>query len=196
MTFFIEILHNILSYVFRVSERSISKIFLKMHEALIEAFVDFLLRWAHKAVCYTMFAQPCWSVYNRWSYKRYRQCSVTKRRGAFTKPLLQWKILSDTYLCVCVYALARVRECVRGCAWVGRCTGAGVCLRACSVTYPVCHAQAPYCLRPLWIHHIFRHYLINGMIFGKMSLNIKFQFLYSFCLKHVPFWGEISEILS
>jgi hypothetical protein len=43
---------------------------------------------------------------------------------------------------------------------------ARACFRACKVTYPVCHVQAPYCLLPLWLHHIFRHYLMNGRIFG------------------------------
>jgi hypothetical protein len=59
------------------------------------------------------------------------------------------------------------------------CRTAGVCLRACRLSYPVCHAQAPYCLRPLWLHHIYRHYLINGTIFGKKSLNIKCVFWFS-----------------
>jgi hypothetical protein len=43
---------------------------------------------------------------------------------------------------ICVYVSARV---LCGCG----CTDAGVCLRSSSLTYPVCHAQAPYCLRPL-----------------------------------------------
>jgi hypothetical protein len=38
----------------------------------------------------------------------------------------------------------------------------------------------PYChLRPLWLHHIFRHYHINGTIFGKKLLNIKCVFWFS-----------------
>jgi hypothetical protein len=64
------------------------------------------------------------------------------------------KAISITYLCMCV--------CV--------CTGAGVCLRACSLTPPACNAP-PYChLRPLWLHHIFRHYLTNGTNFGEKKL--------------------------
>ena len=47
------------------------------------------------------------------------------------------------------------------------CTSAGACLRAGRLTYTVCHAHAPYCLRPRWLHHIFRHYLTNDTIFGK-----------------------------
>jgi hypothetical protein len=55
----------------------------------------------------------------------------------------------------------------------------GMCLRACRFTYPVCHAQEPYFLRPVWLYHIFRHYLVNGTIFGKKSPNIKCVFWFS-----------------
>ena len=51
-------------------------------------------------------------------------------------------------------------------------------LRACRLTYPVCHAPAPYCLLPPWLHHNCRYYLINGKIFRKMSLNVKCVFLF------------------
>jgi hypothetical protein len=91
----------------------------------------------------------------------------------YTKPLLPWKAISITYFCVCMRA--RVRASVCGCG----CTSAGVCLGACRVTYPVCHAQAPYPLRPLWLHHIFRYYLINGTIFGRKSPNTKYEFSFS-----------------
>ena len=48
-----------------------------------------------------------------------------------------------------------------------------MCLRACSLTNPACNAP-PYChFRPLWLHHIFRHYLINGTIFGKNATEHK-----------------------
>jgi hypothetical protein len=36
-----------------------------------------------------------------------------------------------------------------------------------------------YIVWPLWLHHIFRHYLINGMIFGKTLPNIKCVFWFS-----------------
>ena len=49
-------------------------------------------------------------------------------------------------------------------------------LRAFCLTNPTCNAHAPYCLRPLWLHHIFRHYLINDTTFGKKLLNIKCVF--------------------
>jgi hypothetical protein len=70
-------------------------------------------------------------------------------------------------VCECVYVRARASAylCMRACGC--GCTGSGMCLRECSVTYPVCHAQAPYSLRPVGLHRIFRHYLINGMTFGK-----------------------------
>ena len=70
-----------------------------------------------------------------------------------------------------------MRACVRayGCG----CKGNNACLRACRVTYPVSNAHPPYCLRPLWLHHIFRHYLINGTIFSKKLGNIKCVFWFS-----------------
>ena len=69
------------------------------------------------------------------------------------------KAINITHFCVC--ACARVGEgmsvcvcvceCVRGC--LSECTGseagAGVCLRASSLTYPVSYAHVPYYLRPL-----------------------------------------------
>jgi len=50
---------------------------------------------------------------------------------------------------------------------------------ACKVHTPLlcCH------LRPLWLYHIFPHYLTNDMVFEKTLLNIKcvcFDFLYNF----------------
>jgi hypothetical protein len=42
---------------------------------------------------------------------------------------------------------------------------------ACAVLY--CH------LRPVWLYHIFPHYLINGTILGKNLLNIKCAFWFS-----------------
>jgi hypothetical protein len=71
------------------------------------------------------------------------------------------------FLCVCVC----VCVCVCGCA--------GVCVHACSHTSPAGNAP-PYChLRPLWLHHIFRHYLLNGTVFGKRLQKIKCVFWFS-----------------
>ena len=67
------------------------------------------------------------------------------------------------FVCVCVCV------CVSGC----RCMGVYF------LSYSVCHAQTPYFLRPLWLHHIFRHYLINDTIFGEKSLNKKCVFCFS-----------------
>ena len=79
------------------------------------------------------------------------------------------KAISITYICVC----ACVRAC--GCG----CTGAGVCLRARSLINQALNAP-PYCqMRPLWLNHIFRHYLINSTIFGKQLLNIKWVLWFS-----------------
>jgi hypothetical protein len=38
-----------------------------------------------------------------------------------------------------------------------------------SLSYPACKAHAPYyvALWPVWLHHIFPHYLISDTIFGK-----------------------------
>jgi hypothetical protein len=62
--------------------------------------------------------------------------------------------------------------------WVCLCTGAEVCARLCSLTYPVCIAL-PYChLRPLFLHHMFRHYLINaGVSLNKVTEQWLFWFL-------------------
>ena len=85
---------------------------------------------------------------------------------------------------VCLRACVRVCVCVLvGGCW---CTSAGVSLRAFRFTYPVCHAQAPYCLRPLWLHHMLRHYLTNDTIFEKKVTEHKmcvFGFLYRFYSK-------------
>jgi hypothetical protein len=44
---------------------------------------------------------------------------------------------------------------------------------ACSLPYPACNTP-PYChLRPVWLHHIFRRYLINGTILGEKVIEHK-----------------------
>jgi hypothetical protein len=69
------------------------------------------------------------------------------------------------------------RACVRVPERVGVC----VRTRACNLANPARNAYAPYCdvMWPLWLHYIFRHYLINDAIFGKKSLNIKYMFQFS-----------------
>jgi hypothetical protein len=71
-----------------------------------------------------------------------------------------WRI-SITYFSTCGCVRLRVG------GWMG--WRIGVC--ACSLYYQACKARAPYCHGwPLWLHHIFRHYLIKGMIFRKRLL--------------------------
>jgi hypothetical protein len=44
-----------------------------------------------------------------------------------------------------------------------------------SLNYLACNAHVLYChLWPVWLYHSFPHYLTNGMIFGKILLNIIF----------------------
>ena len=86
-------------------------------------------------------------------------------------PLLTWKSKKYyVFLCACAHKRASVGVTYTG-AW----------LRACGLTYPVCHAQSSYCLWPLWLHHVFRHYLVNGTIFEKKKklLNLKCLFWFS-----------------
>jgi hypothetical protein len=55
-------------------------------------------------------------------------------------------------------------------------------MRCCNFffTSPACKAHALYCqMWPVWLNHIFGHYLINGTIFGSMLLNIKCVFCFS-----------------
>ena len=84
-----------------------------------------------------------------------------------------------------------------------------VCVHACSPTYLACEAHVPYynlicgliyhqrmraifyChFWPLWLHHIFTHYLINGTISDGEKIvehKICFDFLYNVYLKHFSF---------
>jgi hypothetical protein len=72
-----------------------------------------------------------------------------------------------------IFLSVRVRvsacECVRACV----CARAWAC--ACARVALLRHAHAPYGLRPLWLHQIFRHYIMNATIFVKV-LNIKCVF--------------------
>ena len=81
---------------------------------------------------------------------------MTSHWGAFTKPLLQWE-RNKYYIFMCVRASMRVSW---G-AWVYACARAPVALlvqHATRLFYIVCH------LWPLWLHHIFRHYLIKNVL--------------------------------
>ena len=114
----------------------------------------------------------------------------------FTELLLPWKTVSITCfcVCVCVCVCARAHGCVRVCvlmhSWAG----------ACSLTYPQWKAHVPYChfRRPLWLHHMFRHYLINCTIFWKKVTEHKMSVvIFSTVLSEIGvILREFSEILS
>ena len=74
-------------------------------------------------------------------------------------------------MCECLRACVRACEC--------GCIGAGVGLLVRSLNNPACNEQ-PYCyLQPLWLHQIFQHFLINGMISGETLLSVKYVFWFS-----------------
>jgi hypothetical protein len=83
------------------------------------------------------------------------------------------KEVSIIYFCVCVCgAGAREFDCVCVRVWMGV-HGRGRVLQACSLTNQARNAPPYYHLRPLWLHHIFQHCLINGIIFGKKIVECK-----------------------
>jgi hypothetical protein len=107
--------------------------------------------------------------------KQGRQCTYNVILRRIRETLLPWKS-NKYYTFVCMCARARVHACVVP-------GSASVCMRvcACRLYYPACKAYAPCCdvTCGLWFHHIFRHYLINGTIFGKKLLGIKCVFWFS-----------------
>ena len=53
------------------------------------------------------------------------------------------------------------------------------CVCFCSLKYPACNANAPYChLWPDWLYSICPHYLINGTIFGEKITKPKMYIIY------------------
>ena len=94
------------------------------------------------------------------------RCKITLRRVYETVAAVE-RNKYYIFLCACVCAVGWVREC----ACMRECTDAGVCFRACSLANSAYNAHAPYChLRPVWLHHIFPHYLINGTISWKKKV--------------------------
>jgi hypothetical protein len=78
-------------------------------------------------------------------------------------------------VCACAYAGAWVRACL--CLYPSMCVGSGAraLARACScvpVALLIQHAT------PLWLHRIFRHFLINGTNFEKMLRSVKCVFYF------------------
>ena len=69
----------------------------------------------------------------------------------------------------------------------------------CNLMYPACNAQAPCChLWPVWLDHIFPHYLINGRIFGGERITehkMCFDLLHNISPKDFSFWEEFSQVL-
>jgi hypothetical protein len=74
------------------------------------------------------------------------------------------------------------------------------CECVCSLGFTACNAHTQYC--HLWsgrLYSIFRHFLINGTIFGGKKIYwpwnvISLDFLYNFSRKHFSFLEEMSEI--
>jgi hypothetical protein len=67
------------------------------------------------------------------------------------------------------------------------CTDADVRLRSCCLNNPACATPPCWDLKTLWLNQIFRHYIINGTIFGKTLLNVKCVFVFplQFLFKNV-----------
>ena len=81
--------------------------------------------------------------------------------------------MSHIFLRVCT----RVRVCLHACEYIDVRARALAC--ACArVALLIQHATCHHItlLRPLWLYHIFQHYLTKGGIFGKKLLNIKYVF--------------------
>ena len=103
-----------------------------------------------------LYIMELWQHRGLDTLKQDRQCMcniVTLKRIHETIVAVE----NQYYIFLCV--------CVSGC----ESTSTGVCMRTCRLTYPVYQAQAQYCLRPLWLHLIFRDYLTNGAIFVKVT---------------------------
>ena len=85
------------------------------------------------------------------------------------------------HISVCVRACARAHGWGR--AYACRCPE--VFLYAYSLNYPACNGP-PYChLQPVCLHHVFRHYIINGTILEKNDTERKTcVFLFKFYSKH------------
>ena len=106
-------------------------------------------------------------------------CNVTLRRVRGTVVAVEKKYVLKISVCVCVCVRLRECVCMRAPVCGYMCKDAGTRLFACSLTYSAWYEQAPYCLLPLWLHHICRRYLINGKIFGKTLLRMKCVFWFS-----------------
>jgi hypothetical protein len=86
----------------------------------------------------------------RFNIQQDRQCTYNVTMGRLREIIVDVETqLRVTNFCVCMK--------------VGAFAQARACVLAFSLTYPSWKAPTPYChLWPLWLHHIFWHYLING----------------------------------
>ena len=101
-----------------------------------------------------------------------RQCTYNVAFWRVRKLVLLWKAACIKYLCVCV--CVRARACLR----VGAQARGLVHARVSPCLSSMQRIRVVFCrhLWPPWLHRIFRHYLINGTIFGKRLWNIKCMF--------------------
>ena len=170
----------------------------------------------------TLVSVLCWYKTGNIPTTQYCRCFADTRQAIYLQRNIEARsrhyccrgqAICSTYLCVCVCARARARSLVKACVYVNAsasgharlsvdgcgCTEASIYLRAYNLTCPVFHAQTPYSLRPPWLHHMFRHYLINRTIFGKKKL-LGIKCVFWFYLKHLfetfLILRKISEILS
>ena len=65
------------------------------------------------------------------------------------------------------------------CVCVCVCVGGWACFRVWSLANATCNALPSCHLRPLCLHEVFRHYLVNDTIFGKKLCNVKCVFWFS-----------------
>jgi hypothetical protein len=87
-----------------------------------------------------------------------------------------------------------VRRNVEACSGNHCCSG-----KETRITYSECvfealsinHAERMRCITlssAAWLYHIFRHYLVNGTIFGKTFMNMCFEFLYTLSETFLILW--------
>ena len=115
--------------------------------------------------------RTCLRAVPRWCSKElkgkkehYRRCKCNVILRRVYEPLLPWKSNKRyIFLCVRVGACVRAGVCVIGC--VGERMRAYICARVCLLIQYATLRRHIVCV--LLLHHIFRHYFINGTIFEK-----------------------------
>ena len=103
---------------------------------------------------------------------RYKRNNEARSRSCCCRGKAHFSVCVCVCACVCLRAFS---ACVRSVVWACACACALVALssmqRACAIVY--CN------LWSFWLQHVFRHYPINGTIFGKRFLNINVCLLLS-----------------